>query len=128
MRAIRHPEAYFRHRFKSCCDTIFQACPESGICPVGMRMMIALNGGQARTQMVICRIVELYQRLRTVASCQFSQVISRDTFHDVWTKENIIKCYNEHNAEVRRVVPPDRLLEIDSEFLVVHTVGLSLVL
>ena len=40
-------------------------------------------------------------------------VLNDYSFHGDWSKENIIKCYHEHNEEVKRVVPADRLLIID---------------
>jgi hypothetical protein len=40
-------------------------------------------------------------------------VLNDYSFHGDWSKENILKCYSEHNEEVQKVVPADRLLVLD---------------
>jgi hypothetical protein len=40
-------------------------------------------------------------------------VLNDYSFHGDWSKENILKCYHDHNEEVKRNVPADRLLVID---------------
>lgn len=39
-----------------------------------------------------------------------NKVITRDCFHSDWSKENIIKSYNDHIEDVKRFVPPEKLL------------------
>jgi hypothetical protein len=38
------------HRYKSCCDTIFQMCPQSGLSSLGLRVMSFAS--RARSEMV----------------------------------------------------------------------------
>jgi hypothetical protein len=46
-------------------------------------------------------------------STQLQKVISRDCFHDDWSKEAVIAAYNKHNAEVQKHVPQSKLLVIN---------------
>ncbi len=81
----RDPESWY----KSCSDTIFRVMPNGPHSSFGVRMAMWVMG--AHHEML-------------------SKVIVRDYFHNDMSKENVLKCYNDHNAKVIAECPKDKLL------------------
>lgn len=84
--SVRDPEKWYQ----SCCDTIFRVMPG-----YPQRLM-----GFAFRRM--------FNTLGT--NEMMAKVIVRDSFHNDWSKENVIKCFKEHNAAVIAECPKDKLL------------------
>jgi hypothetical protein len=86
--SIRDPEKWY----KSCLETIFCMIGGSPHMPWGIW---------------ICRQLNILSRLTT--SMTF-KVITRDALHCDYSKENVLKCFNEHNNAVIKECPPEKLL------------------
>ena len=88
---IRDPDKWYR----SCCDTIFRLIPESQSCSIGVRMFILFLFPKGATEFFYKNICQLFLQ------------------NQGFSKENCIRCFNEHNEYVKRVVPPEKLLVVD---------------
>ena len=88
---IRDPEKWY----KSCCDTVFQHLPENDSCPIGFRMFILVWLPKGTAEFFDKCICQLFLQ------------------NQGFSKENCIRCFNEHNEYVKRVVPPGKLLVVD---------------
>jgi hypothetical protein len=77
---------------RSCMEAIFQVMHNHPICPWGVRLAMYFNllAPSQRTMM--------------------DAVIWNRTFGKDWSKENVIKRYNEHNQHVIDTCPKDKLL------------------
>jgi len=80
---VRAPEKWY----KSCSDTIFYVLPRGPFSNLGIRISLHLMG-----------------------ISNMNEKVFRDFFHNNWNKENLIKCYNDHNAKVIAECPKDKLL------------------
>ncbi len=81
---IRDPEKWY----KSCYDTVFQTIPGNARCNWPKQLACWVIG---------------FGRMNY-------ELFTRDFFHFDYSKENCIKCYNEHNAKVIRECPKEKLL------------------
>lgn len=85
---VRDPEKWYQ----SCLDTIFKLFPDRPGTGLGIQVGMALG-------------------LPTPGMApMLKAAISDRVFHGDWSKENILKCYKEHNQHVIDTCPKDKLL------------------
>ena len=78
--------------YESWINTIALMCPDAEECPLGTRVSIGLG----------------LPPLTNVAD--LLRMITRHAFNDNWSKQNMIKCYVDHIANVKKLCPPKQLL------------------
>eukprot|EP01034_Spumella_vulgaris_P036507 gene36507-45022_t len=82
----RDPEKWY----KSCSDTVFAMVVSGPFASLGMKIC-SLFGGVPNSNIIAKGFI-------------------RDQLHYNWEKENILRFFNEHNAQVIAECPPDKLL------------------
>jgi hypothetical protein len=89
---LRDPEKWY----ESCMNTIFYTTYGSPYQYFGLYLVDTL-------------------RLSWVTNEFWLKPICRDGFHNKWSKEHLIACYNAHNEKVQRECPPEKLLVFQVE-------------
>ena len=84
---VRDPEKWYQ----SCCETIFHRLPSGPFSGLGANIVLIQMGVRD----------------------MLAQVQVRDFFKNDLSRENAIKCYNEHNAKVLAECPKEKLLVFD---------------
>jgi hypothetical protein len=84
----RDPEKWY----KSCCDTIFQMMPSRPGFALGLQLAYFFGISHSDFKHML------------------NKVISSDVFNNNWSKDHVIHCYNEHNADVLLNCPSEKLL------------------
>jgi hypothetical protein len=85
---VRDPEKWY----KSCCDTIFKMQPNHPQCSIGVKTCQWLGlPAPGFSQML-------------------NQTVEHDFFHGDLRKENVLKCYKDHIADVVANCPKEKLL------------------
>lgn len=85
---VRDPESWY----KSCSNTIFKVLLNGPNTPLGVRISLFIG------------ITPAGRGLMT------DNIVTKQVFHNDFSKENVIKCFEEHNLNVRNTCPKDKLL------------------
>jgi len=78
--------------YQSCCDTIFKMMPFHPLRPFGAILYNFFGFSSPGFMDMV------------------NKTIREDSFHGDWNKESVIKCYHDHNNNVIKTCPADKLL------------------